>query len=360
MLDHEKRSSSQPPTIGPSAIAIPAVAPHRPIARARSARSVKTLEISESVAGNTIAAPRPMKQRGGDQLPGARGEAAGEAGEPEHGEAGEQHPLAPDAVGEAARGEQQRGEDEVVGVDDPLQLAVGGVQLAHERGQRDVDDRRVEVDREGGEQQRGEDQRRGCSWDDVIKQSDKKIKSLDNIVKHCTIRPCAPTASTARSPRRSTWSGDRWTLLIVRELLLRGSARYTDLRDGPAGDRHQPARRPPARARAGRDRRAPRGRPPPVATTLFALTDRGQELEPVLDALGRWGVPCMAEGPASGDAFRSRWLAWPAELFLPTANPSAPPVTIELNAGGEPIVIEVAGGQGPGPPGDAWPSPTPP
>ena len=63
MLAQEKRSSSQPPTIGPSAIAIPAVAPHSPIARARSPRSVKMFEISDSVAGNTIAAPRPMKQR---------------------------------------------------------------------------------------------------------------------------------------------------------------------------------------------------------------------------------------------------------------------------------------------------------
>ena len=60
MLPHEKCASSQPPTIGPSAMAAPATAPHRPIARARSRRSVKTLVSSESVAGNVIAAPRPM------------------------------------------------------------------------------------------------------------------------------------------------------------------------------------------------------------------------------------------------------------------------------------------------------------
>ncbi len=63
MLDHEEISISQPPTIGPSAIATPVVAPHSPIARARSERPVKMFEISDSVAGNTIAAPRPMKQR---------------------------------------------------------------------------------------------------------------------------------------------------------------------------------------------------------------------------------------------------------------------------------------------------------
>ena len=63
MLDHEKRSSSQPPTIGPSAIAMPAVAPQSPIARARSPRSTKMFEISDSVAGKTIAAPSPITQR---------------------------------------------------------------------------------------------------------------------------------------------------------------------------------------------------------------------------------------------------------------------------------------------------------
>ena len=55
-----KFASSQPPTIGPRAMATPATAPHRPMARARSFRSVNTLEISESVAGNDMAAPSPM------------------------------------------------------------------------------------------------------------------------------------------------------------------------------------------------------------------------------------------------------------------------------------------------------------
>src|SRR5580693_8213858 len=52
-----KCSSSQPPAIGPIAMATPATAPHSPMARARSLRAVKTLEINENVAGNVIAAP---------------------------------------------------------------------------------------------------------------------------------------------------------------------------------------------------------------------------------------------------------------------------------------------------------------
>ena len=63
MLTQVKCSSSQPPTIGPIAMATPPIAPHRPMARARSLRSVKTLEMSDSVAGNVIAAPRPITAR---------------------------------------------------------------------------------------------------------------------------------------------------------------------------------------------------------------------------------------------------------------------------------------------------------
>ena len=58
-----KCSSSQPPAIGPIAMATPPIAPHKPMARARSPRSVNTLEISDSVAGNVIAAPSPITDR---------------------------------------------------------------------------------------------------------------------------------------------------------------------------------------------------------------------------------------------------------------------------------------------------------
>src|SRR5262249_17334093 len=70
LLDQEKLSRSQPPTIGPRAIAAPAVAPQSPIARPRSSRSLKTLEISDRVAGKIIAAPRPIKQRATISWPG--------------------------------------------------------------------------------------------------------------------------------------------------------------------------------------------------------------------------------------------------------------------------------------------------
>src|SRR5213082_2257205 len=83
--------------------------------------------------------------------------------------------------------------------------------------------------------------------------------------------------------------GDRWTLLIVRELLIRGPSRYTDLQYGLPGiatnllaDR---LRELEAEGIVTKE-----DAPPPVATTLFRLTPRGEALDSVLTALGRWGA----------------------------------------------------------------------
>lgn len=106
--------------------------------------------------------------------------------------------------------------------------------------------------------------------------------------------------------------GDRWTLLIVRELLTRGPCRYTDLRDGlPGIATNLLARRLQRLEQAGIVRRE--AAPPPVATDLFHLTTRGAALEPVLLELGRWGGPLLATA-SRNDAFRDHWLKLPAKL----------------------------------------------
>src|ERR1700682_76158 len=136
--------------------------------------------------------------------------------------------------------------------------------------------------------------------------------------------------------------GDRWNLLIVRELLLRESCRYTALLDGlPGIATNLLADRLRDLEQAGIVVRE--DAPPPVATTLFALTERGQELGPILRQLGRWGAPLMLE-PADQDAFRGHWLAFPVELFLADGTPERPPVTIEPRNGEEPLKISTDGG----------------
>lgn len=136
--------------------------------------------------------------------------------------------------------------------------------------------------------------------------------------------------------------GDRWTLLIVRELLIRGACRYTDLKNGlPGIASNLLAERIRELESAGLIRRE--DAPPPVATTLFRLTDSGAELLPVLDAIGRWGVRYMVER-AENDEFRGHWFAFPASFFLHDRDPDGPPVSIELHAAASPAVIEVSGG----------------
>jgi DNA-binding HxlR family transcriptional regulator len=137
--------------------------------------------------------------------------------------------------------------------------------------------------------------------------------------------------------------GDRWTLLVVRELLIAGPCRYTDLRNGlPGIATNLLADRLRDLEEAGIVSREEA--PPPVATTLFKLTPRGRELAPVLREMLRWGAPLMQAGPAPGDVFRGQWMTWPAEMSLTDREPDAPPVTIQVLADGEPAFLETSGG----------------
>jgi DNA-binding HxlR family transcriptional regulator len=145
--------------------------------------------------------------------------------------------------------------------------------------------------------------------------------------------------------------GDRWTLLIIRELLLQGPCRYTDLRNGlPGIATNLLADRLHELEAAGLVRREEAA--PPVATTLFSLTEAGAGLEPALEALGAWGIRYMAE-PAEDDEFRSHWFTFPIELFLHDNAPDGRPLAIELRPAGKtanqaasrPAVVEVSGGE---------------
>ena len=82
--------------------------------------------------------------------------------------------------------------------------------------------------------------------------------------------------------------GERWALLVVRELLL-GPKRFTDLRTGlPGASPNVLAQRLRELERAGVVQR--RKLPPPAASRVYELTDWGKELEPVITQLGRWGA----------------------------------------------------------------------
>jgi DNA-binding HxlR family transcriptional regulator len=105
--------------------------------------------------------------------------------------------------------------------------------------------------------------------------------------------------------------GERWTLLVVRELLL-GPKRFADLR---AGLPHLSADVLTQRLRdleaGGLLRR--RALEPPAPARVYELTDRGRELEPVVLALGRFGstLPMPDEADAFGpDALMLALKTW--------------------------------------------------
>lgn len=107
--------------------------------------------------------------------------------------------------------------------------------------------------------------------------------------------------------------GDRWTLLIVRELLA-GPRRYTDLHaDLPGVSTDVLASRLKDMERDGISTR--RRLPPPGAAYVYELTSRGRELLPVLQALGEWGQAELGERRPT-DAVRAHWFALPLTRAL--------------------------------------------
>ncbi|KZM72801.1 winged helix-turn-helix transcriptional regulator [Nocardia terpenica] len=102
--------------------------------------------------------------------------------------------------------------------------------------------------------------------------------------------------------------GDRWNLLLVRELLS-GPRRYSDLfADLPGISTDVLAARLKDLERDGVLRRHRAG--PRATTVVYELTPAGAALRPVLDALSAWGTPLLGER-GSTDAVRAHWLALP-------------------------------------------------
>ncbi len=106
--------------------------------------------------------------------------------------------------------------------------------------------------------------------------------------------------------------GDRWTLLVVRELLA-GPRRYGELVQGLPGvatnllaDR---LRRLEAAGLVAQDP-GPDGR-----ARVYRLTDRGAELDALVAALARFGIALLPDD-AAGLAFRADWLAIAVRLLL--------------------------------------------
>ena len=131
--------------------------------------------------------------------------------------------------------------------------------------------------------------------------------------------------------------GERWALLVVRELVL-GPKRFTDLRahlPGIATDVLSQRLRQLERAGVLR----PIALPAPASGRAYELTPRGRDLEPVLHALGRWGSQEGFEGVThdmSVDAF-----AVALSTVFDAGRADRLDVTLALVVDGDPLVAEV-------------------
>jgi DNA-binding HxlR family transcriptional regulator/putative sterol carrier protein len=101
-------------------------------------------------------------------------------------------------------------------------------------------------------------------------------------------------------------AGDRWTLLIVRELVP-GPRRFTDLIDGlPGISRKLLTER--LRELEGDGIVARKELPPPAARQVYELTDEGRDLATAMVPLLGWGARRLGDR-RSGESFRGRWAA---------------------------------------------------
>jgi DNA-binding HxlR family transcriptional regulator len=135
--------------------------------------------------------------------------------------------------------------------------------------------------------------------------------------------------------------GERWALLVVRELLL-GPKRFTDLRRGlPKASPNIVSERLRELEQGGVVHR--RKLPPPAAVQVYELTEWGRGLEPVVTQLGAWGArsPLPPEHREIGPdsivlALRS--------LFDPAVAGDLE-ATYELKLDGEPFEVRVSDGK---------------
>ena len=124
--------------------------------------------------------------------------------------------------------------------------------------------------------------------------------------------------------------GERWSLLVVRELLARGPRRYSDLHDalGGCGTNILAARlKELERQGVVRKRRLP----PPAASTVYELTELGEGLRPVVHELAHWGLRTLSP-PTIDDDLAPGWLPGALRLAFPESPTTA---CIEFRIGGE-------------------------
>jgi DNA-binding HxlR family transcriptional regulator len=138
--------------------------------------------------------------------------------------------------------------------------------------------------------------------------------------------------------------GDRWLLLIVRELLT-GSRRYGELVHGLPGiatnllaERLRTMQANGLVAKTDDDR--------------YQLTERGEGLRDVVFAIVRWAGPLVGR-MADSETYRSHWIVYPIASLFPGVDRTRPELTVEVRCGDAPMTIRSTVGRVSAHPGHA-------
>ena len=137
--------------------------------------------------------------------------------------------------------------------------------------------------------------------------------------------------------------GERWTLLLVRELST-GPKRFKDLLEGLPGIGTNLLTNRLKRFEAdGIVRRATL--PPPAGSNVYELTELGRLLEPVTVALSRWGARLLLDAPRDEDNLRAGWAAVAMRSAIGRGAAGGRPSTYEFRIDGEAFHVRVGDGE---------------
>ena len=137
--------------------------------------------------------------------------------------------------------------------------------------------------------------------------------------------------------------GERWTLLIVRELMA-GPRRFTDLLDGLPGistsllsDRLKSLEQQGLLSR--------RVLPPPAGSTVYELTSLGQALQKTLIELGKWGSQFVPASAEDATLLNVGSYALTLKTFFRTEQAQGVNETYELRIDNEVLQVQIRAGQ---------------
>jgi DNA-binding HxlR family transcriptional regulator len=137
--------------------------------------------------------------------------------------------------------------------------------------------------------------------------------------------------------------GERWTLLIVRELIV-GPRRFKDLLEGlPSISTNLLSERLKHLELQGLIRR--RILPPPAGSTVYELTALGQALEATLLELGRWGSQFAPPSPEGATVLHVGSYALTLKTFFRPEQAQGLNETYELHMDNEVLQVQIAGGE---------------